>query len=69
MLVTVASKLATQAKICTGDDKSTSYEKQSHLHATARFRLLRITRVYMFLLPTPGLYKAGDITLKNTATA
>ena len=45
--------------------------KQTYLQATARLRLLRMTRVYMPLplLPTPGLYKAGDISLKNTATA
>lgn len=41
--------------------------KQPHLQATARFRLLRMTKVYM--LRRPVLYSAGDISLKKTAIA
>lgn len=37
------------------------------LQATARFKLFRMTSVYF--RPTPGLYSAGDINLKKTATA
>ncbi len=40
-----------------------------YLQATAKFKLFKMTKVYMLFLPTPGLYRAGDITLKKTATA
>lgn len=39
----------------------------TYLQATARLRLLSMTKVYM--LRRPGLYSVGDMSLKKTATA